>query len=116
MFVVLYQAKGLAFGFAALTNINKYLADPKNKKGRRRFQIALVTLVLGAFVCFGSITAGDARRNAGCEDACEEAGWNTGRYRGDPHETPDGPSEYECWCLSNKEWSPEPVAVDDGEQ
>ncbi len=111
LWVMMLKAGGLAFGFAALTNLSNYLSAPDNKRGRLLFALAAGITTIGACTCFVSVSAGDARRNRGCEHACELAGWDDGRYRGNPHETLDGPAVYECWCQRGSTWSPEPVTV-----
>jgi hypothetical protein len=101
LFVMLARAGGMAFGFAAFTNLGNFLTSTEHRVGRRVFAIALVTTMLGVLLTFMSILGSDARRNNECTALCQEDGW----------ESPSKGAVYSCWCQSEDDWSPEPVQM-----
>ena len=73
-------------------------------------RLGLVWLGMGLLAML-SVGVGDIQDNVPCESACDEAGWASGRLRGNPHD-PASVSGYECWCQRGSTWSPEPVSME----
>jgi hypothetical protein len=60
--------------------------------------------VVTSLLLFGSVLAGDTVRNQPCVRACKDAGWSTGRTRGNPHDA-SNKGDYACWCQRGSTWS-----------
>ncbi len=111
VFAVMARHGGMAFGFAAWRNMGAMMRDPEARGSRRLLWTGIAVGVLGGLVTCGSIAAGDAKKHQACRGACEAAGFENGRVRGDPYGRPGPRTVYSCWCRRGGEWSTEPLVM-----
>ena len=69
--------------------------------------LVLIVTVTGVGAML-SVVKGDRIKNAACKQACQRAGWRSGRYRGDPHRSSKHPVTA-CWCCEGNNWATEPL-------
>lgn len=104
---------GIYSSFRAVDGLKRLFGEA-GRVDRRKALVRIAIMVVGMGLLFPGIMMGDARRNAPCRDACERAGYHTGRFRGSPHDIVNGRSQgpYQCWCNhTEQDWAPEPLDV-----
>lgn len=102
-----------SWGFAAGL---KRLASAEGRADRRTALRRGLVMGAGLVVLFLSVLIGDSQRNRPCRDACRAAGFETGLFRGSPHESVNGRAvgPYRCWCRQGSTWSDAPLEVEPG--
>jgi len=104
---------GLMFRMIWFGAFKEAMANPKKRPHVIRFYVMFA--VAGGFGMMGLMSAmiGDEMAKAPCRQACEEAGWETGRPRPDPHASLEERKKLpaKCWCKKEQIWSEKPLEL-----
>ena len=90
-------------------------ADPYRAAQLRKATLCFIGGMLVGILGLFPMMIQDSMANSPCRQACKEAGWSDGRLRPSPHlsleERKQDPAA--CWCVRDKEWSAEPMPIDE---